>query len=471
MAGDASPRCSVPARSFGARVGPPAGPCGTMPAQRRRRGSVAAWLRRQPPRDRREGGFSMAETLLTVMIFGVVTTPLAGMFNGAFSAAAGAAQRTQAVALASSGLALVESVPYSKAGFYADQVGYQPSYDGAPTVTIANTTPGGYLPSVVPVRTETVGTIAYTVTTEIVWVGATSAIGGSTSSYAEAYKEAFVTAAWREGGSWQTVTEKTILYSGALGPYSGPAGGSGGSGGSSSGATELGAPELADPSVPAAPAGESEVDLSWAMPPGTSASYFVVEWSTDPAMPADDLQASPHQASGTSSYDVTGLSAGTTYFFEVVAYQGGTGDYLASNQVQATTTSSSSTACSLGSFTVMGQTSGNTGKTYLNPDGTMSENLTLVLDTSGSCSGPFSVFASPVDSDTADPGAPYPLPVASAGQWSGVVDSAGQSGWALGEHSFVVELNGSPVSPPVAQTFLVCSYLPPSERSSSQNQC
>ncbi len=455
----APPGCEVSGSCIGARVSPVAW----------LRGRLARVLRPgERPGEHSEGGFTMAETLVTVLLFGIVTTPLAGVFTSGFQAAAGAAQRTDAVGIATSGISLVESLPYSKAGFYADQPGYQASYDGAPTVTIASSTPAGYTPPIVPVRSETVGPITYTVTTAIVWAGASSATSDTSVPYADAYKEAFVTASWTESGSTQSVTEKTLVYSGALGPYSGPEGGSGSTTGTSG---TLGSPELAAASVPAAPAGESEVYLSWSMPPGTAAGYFVVEWSTNAAMASGSLQASPHEASSVTSYDVAGLSAGTTYFFEVVAYQGGTGQSLASNQVNATTDSSSSSTCTLGAFTVMGQTSGNTGKTYLNSDGTMSENLSLVLDTSGSCSGPFSVAASPQGSTTPDPGSPYALPIANSGQWSGAVDSAGQAGWALGEHSFTVDLSGLPVSPPVAQTFLVCSYLPASERSSSQNQC
>lgn len=415
-----------------------------------------------------EAGFSMAEALVTVMILGVLTTPLAGVFNSGFTAAADASQRTDAVALATSDLALVRSLPYSKVGFYADQNGYEPSVGSMTTVTLGSTTPAGYVPQIVPVSTSKVGTITFEVSTEIVWAAASGALPGSPTSYSQAYKEAMATVSWGSASTPQSVTEQTIIYSGALGAYSGPGSDATGSG---SGGGMLGAPQLAAAQVPASPAGESEVGLTWSMPPGTSAGYFVVEWSTDPAMPSSSLQASPHESSSVTSYTVQGLSAGSTYFFEVVAYQAGDSATMASNQVEATTDSSSSSTCSLGSFTVMGQTSGNTGKTYLNPDGTMSEDLTLALDTTGSCPGPYSVMAEPSGTTTADPGAPYVLPTASSGQWIGTVPSAGETGWALGEHSFVVMFDGSPVSPPVGQTFLVCAYLPPSEQSSSQNQC
>jgi len=71
---------------------------------------------------------------------------------------------------------------------------------------------------------------------------------------------------------------------------------------------------------------------------------------------------------------------------------------------------------------------------------------------------------------TADPGAPYQLlgPPA-GGQWSTTVASSGQAGWAVGIHDMTVRLSGTATL--VTHGLLICTWMPPGQRSASSNAC
>ncbi|MHB8263541.1 MAG: type IV pilus modification PilV family protein [Acidimicrobiales bacterium] len=536
-----------------------------------------------------EGGFTLVEVLIGMLIMGATLVPLSNVFTGGVSAAAFAARQSDAVALASGALSKAQSVSYADVGFYASQISqaeasypwYMPDQGGGSYVYLGSKPSSGYNPLLVPVRTSTVGTGSYDVATVIVWANAEvpAASGGIATDY-QAYKQVSVTVRWyradRLSGS---VTESTIVYPGAQSQYSGPGGAS--ASGSGSGGGQPGTPTIPstlDATTATGTAGSSEVDVTWSggSVPGSSTTsgsgsssgagqsgYYVVEWSTNldglPAayasgtggLPASSgVAASPHQLATASSYQVGGLAPGTTYYMEVIAFGAGGQSWSTSGIVQATTKESTSAetstgtgngssssngtgtgtsagsgssssgsmptgsngsncnqsssvscngngngdsgpsdpsdqngGCSVISLTVTGASSANTGKTYLTPNGLMSENLDLSVSLTGCQDDAIEVSASPVDSSTSDPGSPYVLSLQAAGhangtpgsaasqgaQVAGTVYSAGQSGWVTGQHLFNVVYDNH--SAGVSASMIVCPWMPPSQRSSSQSEC
>jgi hypothetical protein len=131
------------------------------------------------------------------------------------------------------------------------------------------------------------------------------------------------------------------------------------------------------------------------------------------------------------------------------------------------TTTTTVPTCLLGAFTI---TTATVGKTYLAKSGTMSENLVLSLSVNGLCALVTTVASVLHGTVTADPGAPYQLlgPVA-GGQWSTTVASSGQAGWAVGIHDMTVRLSGTATL--VTHGLLICTWMPPGQRSASSNAC
>ena len=176
--------------------------------------------------------------------------------------------------------------------------------------------------------------------------------------------------------------------------------------------------------------------------------------------------------------------------YDTYTWQVGQNEQTDGNCNQSSTTScndngneNENDGCSIISLTVTGASSANTGKTYLTSNGLMSENLDLATGLIGCQNGTVQVSASPVGSSLSDPGSPYTLTLQSSAnaqagssasssqgaQFVGTVYSAGQSGWVTGQHLFNVVYDGSDVG--VSASILVCAWMPPSERSSSQNEC
>jgi|GEM_PF-3844525 len=421
---------------------------------------------------RAEHGFTLIEVTIALGLLGIALVPVTGMVLSGLKAATTANHISDAMGVATGALSQAQAVPYGQIGFYANQTGYVASYGGQPTVTLGSTVPPNVTPPLSPVSTQTVGNTSFTVDLYITWANA----AGPTTNYPEAYKLVTAVVSWATPlGGTTTYTEHTIVYPGGLGSYAGPAAGTGG--GNAGGAPQ--SATITSATVPAAPAGQGEIDVTWSTP--SQPGYYVVEWSTQAGnLPAADatndppnngtVQASPHQPATATSYAVQGLTPGTTYWIEVLSYSTDGTQWASSNEMSATTLSSSS-GCQLVSFTVSGATSGNTSKTYLNNNGTMSENLNLVLSAAGSCSGTTYTVAPAPGSSATDPGSPYTLTAVSSTQWTATVLSSGQAGWVTGEHSFELYAGGTQLSPPVAQSFLVCAWTPPGQRSSSSSQC
>lgn len=426
--------------------------------------------------DASEQGISLVEVMVAMLLLSMAAISLGGLFITSIGTASYSNQRSQATTLASSELASVQSIPYAQVGFYSDQLGYSATgTDGLTTVTLGScsttlcsSTPP--TPLLTPVSTISENGVTFTLDTSIVWANA-YVPGSSTSttvSDSQAYKLVTVQIQWSAPGGTQSESNSTIVYPGGLGPYTGP--------GSSTSTTTTSSDAPASPdvtaTVPSAPGttpdpGQTEVNLSWTIS-GATPDHYIIEWATSasylpppngsgsgtPAT-AGSVQSSGSQPGTALSYQVQGLTPGTTYWFEVIPYSS-TGQWATSNQAQATTDAPTPATCSWSSFTVTGQTSGYSDKVYLNHNHTLSESISLVVDSNGSCSDS-NVTVSSTQGGVSDPGSPYSLSQGSGGQWVGAIPANG-SHWTTGSHTLNLLVNGAALNPVVTQSLLVCSY-------------
>lgn len=408
-----------------------------------------------------EEGFTLIEMMVSLTMFAVLSTALAGVFYASLRTATASTQRSKASALATRETEALKAIPYDTLGFYSVQSGYLASFEGRTTVTLGGAIPADANVQTEPRGTATVGPTVFSVVRNVVWADT----AGPSGSYAQAYKRTTVQITWTDGVGPHTVRQDSIVYPGGRGAYVGPGGGSTTSTTSTPASSILtpppGAPTL-DSAAPAAdPAGRSQIDVAWTAPSpaaGGSVNYYVVEQATNSGF-TSNVVASPQQPASASSYPVTGLAPNTTYWFRVVAFGSTGASSTPSNSRSATTLPQPVATCTFFSISVTGSggKSYASSKTYHGNQSKMSENLNFSVSASASCAGTVSVQAIG-PGGTPDPGSPpYLLTSTGGSSYTGTVYSSGQTGWSVGVHTFSVLHNGSPISPTVAKTFLVCA--------------
>jgi hypothetical protein len=342
-------------------------------------------------------------------------------------------------------------VPYAQVGFYADQPGFVSTFEGFTTVSLGSPSPAsGPLAPQIDTQTAgiTQGGVDFSVTRYIVWSDAQ----GASTSYASAYKRLTVIVSWSDQAGAHSARQDSLLYPGGLGPYQAPMGGS---------TTSPPTTTVFNPSAPVLnaitplgdPAGQTQIPLSWSQPAsGAAVTSYSIEYSTSASFPAGNFSVVNGLAPSITNYTVTSLSAGDTYYFEVIAYAGT--NSATSNVQSSSTLPAAAPACKLGQLNVTGATSLSTTGTILQNNGKMSENLSLSWTTTGTCTSAYAVKA--VDPSAGpDPGSPYPL-LANAGNYSQTVASSGSKSWGIGLHTFTVWDVSTNSATTVVKTFKVC---------------
>lgn len=427
----------------------------------------------RPQRAPSDAGFTILELVISMALLAIVAAPLASVFWSAIRTAGSAAHRTDGSSIASREIEGMRAVPYAQVGFYADQPGYVATWvDGGTsydTVDLGPTSPAtgtlvpqmqpstpdpsaasGFAPDPNPANAVPIvqGGVTYTVARYVVWSDAHDA----SSTFDRAYKRLTVIVDWTDQAGAHVVRQDSLLYPGGLGVYAGPMGGA--STTSTTILSVLTSPSLSPIVAMASPADETQVQLSWSQPGGGAVSSYSIEYSTDPTFPAGNFAVIAALAPSIVNYTVTNLTPDTTYYFEIVAYNGANSAVSASQS--AKTAPLPGPVCTFGGLNVAGATSLSTTGTILQTNGKMSENLTLSWSTTGPCADAFEVKAADPTS-AADPGSPYPL-VGSSGAYSAVVPAAGSKSWAVGLHTFTVfDVNTSSTTS-VVKTFKVCVH-------------
>jgi hypothetical protein len=403
-------------------------------------------------RDVDENGLALVEVVVSLGVLGIVLLPLANVFYGGENVSAGNREYGDAVAIANGQLAQAQGTTYADLGFYENQFGTPPltisGYNGQPAVDLGPSPPAGVSPQVQPTSNpQRVGSIVYSATNYVVWVN-----GSGGDGYA--YKQVYSVVSWTEFGVPAQAVQSILVYPGGLGKYTGPQNNT--PGGTST--TPDNVVGLAV-GVPADPAGETQVNLSWTAPqdpPG----YYVAAWAPDPGG-QDDLgtpdttgTSSEWAPTGSStsgsilatatSFTVTGLASSTAYWFEIVAFSSG-GDQWAISQtwVTATTLTPPPQPCTLNTLTISqaGQSSGQA--TVAKSNGQLMEPITMTVTYSGTCAGGTDAVTVAATSSGTDPGSPYALAWGSNQYTYSLCPS---TGFITGTHTYTVSDNGTPTN-------------------------
>jgi hypothetical protein len=365
----------------------------------------------------------------------------------------------------------MRAVPYAQVGFYADQPGFVPTFEGLTSVSVGSTSPAsgqavpliqpetpdpsaaaGYAPDPDPTNAVVItqGSVNYSVLRYVVWINAQDGL----TTYTQAYKRLTVIVSWSDQAGAHTVRQDSVLYPGGLGTYQGAMGGPTSTTATTT-ALNPSAPIL-NPITPLAdPAGETQVSLVWSQPvAGAAATSFSIEYSTNPSFPAGNFSVITNLPASTTTHTVPSLSSDTTYYFEIIAYAGT--NSATSNRQSSTTLAAAVPTCQLGQLNVTGATTLSTTGTILQTNGKMSENLALAWTTTGTCADAYNIKA--VDpTNAADPTSPYALNV-NSGSYSATVASSGSKSWAIGLHTFTVWDVSTNSATTVVKTFKVCVH-------------
>jgi hypothetical protein len=394
-----------------------------------------------------------------------------------------------------------------------------PGYNGQPAVDLGACPPTGVSPQIQATsQPQQVGSIIYTATNYVVWVNGS---GGNTC----AYKQVYAVVSWKEGGNTVQAQQSILVYPGGLGKYTGSQclelilttngsskiiNSSGGFPGVQVGMAVSG-PTIAagttvaaisnspcckltlsqnasgggiqtlifgsspagfgitpdnvtglTASVPASPAGENAVNLTWNAP-ADQPGYFVAVWAPDPGGQA--VLATP-DTTGTSSawaptgsttgaaisnssntFSVTGLAPNTAYWFEIVAFSTA-GDQWAISQtwVTAATLNNPVLACTLGTLAISqaGESSGNAAVATSNSH--LIQPITMTVTYAGQCTNGVDGLTVKATSG-GDAGSPYTL------TWGAIEYSFNppsglcpSNGFITGTHTYTVYHNGTATS-------------------------
>jgi hypothetical protein len=401
------------------------------------------------PNQRGEEGQSLLEVAIALGVLSVVMLPLAGVFFSGTTNSAFNREYGDAIAIANGFLAKASSITYANLGFYENQFGAPPlaipSYNGQPSVDLGASPPAGVSAQVAVTSTpQQVGSVVFSENTYVVWVDASGA-----NPYA--YKQVYSVVSWREQGNSVQASQNILVYPGALGRYTGP------ENNTPSGTT--GTPDNVgglSATVPADPAGETQVNLTWTAPPDPTGFYAAVWAPTqlDLAVPTTSGTSGAWAPSGSTAsgsilgtatgYTVTGLSPSTTYWFEIVAFSSDGSQWAISETwVSAVTLTPPPQPCTLNTLTVSqaGQSSGQA--TIAKNDDHLMQPISISVTYSGNCTDNADVVTVNATSSGPDPGTPYPL-IWGATQYSYSLCPA--TGFTTGTHTYTVSHNGSTTS-------------------------
>jgi prepilin-type N-terminal cleavage/methylation domain-containing protein len=376
---------------------------------------------------RGDGGFTMVEMVVALLILAIVMSAFGPTFIGMMRASASTDQRSVADSLAVAASENVRALPYY-------EVGYSSTH-GNPT----------YCSGSNPVQTDVVGPmdtmatqqtlqhITYTIQSCAYWVSASD-----TSS--QAYKESVVTVLWGSSNVYK-YQQTSAIYPGGESTYV-----QGGAADNFTPTTIAGA--MTPPPAPVAnptalDSGDPTtiVDVDWQPVTFSYPVLYQIEyWSGSgvgrPAQPSATQIVSGAPDGGTGLvFQVSGLTPGTPYNFDVVAISG-TQTSAPSNVVTATTNTAVTTTCTLNSINIaptQPQVKNNgtpTNFTY----------LAITVNATSTCTGLSVEYG--LNNSSGTPQAPLttvPLTY-SSGSFTG---QATQATWQRSTYGFVVYQNGT----------------------------
>ena len=388
--------------------------------------------------DKREGGFTLVEMMVALMIMAVVLAAVAPTFWGSLKATASTDQRSVADGLAVAASEQIRSLPYYQVGYSST-----PSYcnqSGSTPVLLSYSSPMDALPT-----QKTVHGTTYQIQTCIYWVAASD--GDS-----QAYKQSVVNILWGSSSQFK-YSQMSALYPGGESTYaiSGPANNFSPSTTAPPSGGSPPAPPVAESATPYQTSStdtvtpQSTINVNWAVVNYTSPVLYNIEyWTGSSTRPSNPTVANTQPVSGspdattpsTLDYQVGALKAGTTYYFDVIAVSG-TFTSLPSNVVSAATSASSGGPCTVSSIQV------SPTKPVVDKTGAPVGWSDLSITVNSNCDDITVEYG--IENSQGVPQSPLTVvPMANGASWTG---SASQTSWAVTTYGFDVYKAGVEFSP------------------------
>jgi prepilin-type N-terminal cleavage/methylation domain-containing protein len=390
--------------------------------------SVAARNASDPGEDR---GFTLIEVTLAIILLGIIMTAAAPTFYGLMRAAAASDQRSVADGLAVQATEQIRSFPYYDVG-YSTTAG-TPTYCNAPGLTPVQLSYSTPMDSLAASNTSTVAGTPYTVQSCVYWQTASD---GNTA----AYKQLQVQVYWGKTNQYE-YTQVSALYPGGQGTYTSP-GGQNFAPGQTTATTTPTPPSAPVANSATAVAGSTSiVQVDWTPVTYSPTPQYDIEWwpgnstTSRPSQPSEvAVGYGTTDGNGGVTGQVTGLSAATSYDFDVVALSA-SGNSAASNIKTVTTNTSATSTCALSGINV----SPNAPVIDKNgaPVGFTSLSVTVNASNCTNLSVEYGI-----NNSSGTPQAPLTTVTltASGSTWTG---SASQSTWSATTYGFVVYNNGT----------------------------
>jgi prepilin-type N-terminal cleavage/methylation domain-containing protein len=403
---------------------------------------------------RADAGFTLIELMIAMVILAIVLGALAPGFYNALASASVSGQRNTADSLAMSELQQMQAAPYAEVGFYSSQS--IPPTCPPGTVLLGSTPPSsGFV--LAPTSVARVATTSFAITRCVDW--SNDNVAGCTDDF----KRTEVVVSWPAADPKDSVQQVSAVYPGGLSSCA-PASTTT----SSTSTTVLsgapGTPTNLTATDPSDSTGSSTIDLVWGAPTGgVAVDHYAVEYNTTGNFSAPGDYATLTTANPPSTFfGVPGLTAGSTYYFEVLAVSAGGVDSPPAGPVSATTSTGSTTTTTIGGGPVSTTTPTTVAAcsvTQINvtpASGVVDKSGQLVNASTFSVSVNASSGCASVTVVYSDGGTSGTTSLSgSGGQLNGTVGSASTT-WAVGTASFTVYVGGIPYSPTTEELVNIC---------------
>lgn len=318
------------------------------------------------PRLKREGGFTLIEMMVALLILSIVLTALVPAFYGELKASAATDYRSTANGLAVAAIEQMRAFPYYEIGYNKSDFstagstaltcvsptntyqtgGTAPSWNSAAGLDPVELSSGSALDNTINnlLTSQTISNITYTTTRCVYWVT-------SSTNQSAAYKETWVGVSWTAAGMNWHVVHTSALYPGGEGLYTS------GQDNATPGASQC-QNQGTVPSTPTSLTATQDttsptttVDLAWSEPSTNPTSTDPLQYQVDYNSTSAGGPWIPYSTNGLPYQNVDGLTPGVQYWFQVEALAcDGTpsAGWAAATQTPAT----ASQSCVLSGFSV-----------------------------------------------------------------------------------------------------------------------
>lgn len=316
-----------------------------------------------------DDGFTFVELVVALTVLAVGIVGVIGVTTSSFRVAGASSSRSKMVAIATKDVEALRAVPYADLEDGYSGVYKCPADPTNPIVDPPITCADGQ-------RYEIERTV---------WQPSPTATG----SAGDKHKRALVLIRWTDQTGLHEAHQQTFLYPGGIGPASGAVFAST----ETSSCTPAAATSLSAATVLDLVQSTSSIDLAWVAGISTCpVAHYIIQYVTDGSSIVNEVT----RLATSTSYRVTGLAAGTKYYFRVAARSASGGTSTWTSWASASTAVWSSSTCQIGTITL---TPPAANKKSNGSGAGLRDAVLVTVPTQGTCTG-FNAVYHPTDATT-----------------------------------------------------------------------